>query len=76
VAGRPGNKDGNGWTPLILAVSHDRLDVARLLVALGADPDTQDASISSWPSWAPSASRLVQSKRGFPLLCLMSADVR
>ena len=35
-------KDGDGRTPLILASTHDRVEVARLLVALGADPDTQD----------------------------------
>ena len=40
-------KDGNGRTPLILAVTHDRVDVARVLVALGADPDTQDAQQDS-----------------------------
>ena len=40
-------RDGNGRTPLILAATHDRVDVARLLVALGADPDTQDAQQDS-----------------------------
>jgi Ankyrin repeats (3 copies) len=35
--------DRLGRTPLILAVTHGRPEVARLLVALGADPDTQDA---------------------------------
>ena len=29
-------------TPLLLAVTHDRVDVARLLVAMGADPDALD----------------------------------
>jgi uncharacterized protein len=40
-------RDGNGRTPLILAVTHDRIEVARLLVALGADPDIQDAQKDS-----------------------------
>ena len=31
-------KDGNGRTPLNLAMTHDRVDVARLLVALGGHP--------------------------------------
>lgn len=35
-------RDGNERTPLLLAVTDDRLDVARLLVALGADPDALD----------------------------------
>lgn len=40
-------RDGNGRTPLILAATHDRVDVARLLVALGANPDSQDAQQDS-----------------------------
>lgn len=36
-------RDGDRRTPLLLAVTHDRLAVARLLVALGADPDALDA---------------------------------
>ncbi len=36
-------RDGDRHTPLLLAVTHDRLAVARLLVALGADPDALDA---------------------------------
>ncbi|MDQ5841167.1 MAG: ankyrin repeat domain-containing protein [Chloroflexota bacterium] len=40
-------KDGGGRTPLILAVTHDRVEVARVLVALGADPDAQDAQQDS-----------------------------
>ena len=40
-------RDGDGRTPLILAATHDRTDVARLLVARGADPDTQDAQQDS-----------------------------
>ena len=35
-------RDNRGRTPLLLAVSNDRLAVARLLVPLGADPDAQD----------------------------------
>ena len=35
-------RDGNERTPLLLAVTNDRLDVARLLVAIGADPDALD----------------------------------
>jgi uncharacterized protein len=35
-------RDGDGRTPLLLAAVHDRVQVARLLVALGADPDRQD----------------------------------
>ena len=35
--------DGQLRTPLLLAVTHDNLAVARLLVALGADPDALDA---------------------------------
>ncbi|TFV77532.1 ankyrin repeat domain-containing protein [Blastococcus sp. CT_GayMR19] len=35
-------RDGKGRTPLLLAATHDRVDVARLLVALGADPDALD----------------------------------
>ena len=35
-------RDDRGRTPLLLAVSNDRLAVARLLVPLGADPDAQD----------------------------------
>ena len=35
-------RDDRGRTPLLLAVSNDRLEVARLLVPLGADPDAQD----------------------------------
>ncbi len=35
-------RDDNRRTALLLAAIHDRVQVARLLVALGADPDTQD----------------------------------
>jgi uncharacterized protein len=35
-------RDNRGRTPLLLAVSNDRLAAARLLVPLGADPDAQD----------------------------------
>ena len=35
-------RDAARRTPLLLAVTHDRLAVARLLVALGADPDALD----------------------------------
>ncbi len=35
-------RDELGRTPLLLAVTEDRLAVARLLVALGADPDALD----------------------------------
>ncbi|MEU4291866.1 ankyrin repeat domain-containing protein [Kribbella sp. NPDC026596] len=36
------SRDGNRRTALLLASLNDRVDVARLLVALGADPDAQD----------------------------------
>ncbi len=36
------SRDGADRTPLLLAVAGDRLDVARLLVALGASPDALD----------------------------------
>jgi ankyrin repeat protein len=35
-------RDDEGRTPLLLAATHDRVGVARLLVALGADPDALD----------------------------------
>ncbi len=35
-------RDDRRRTPLLLAVTHDRLAVARVLVALGADPDALD----------------------------------
>lgn len=35
-------RDGHGRTPLLLAAAADRTAVARLLVALGADPDALD----------------------------------
>ena len=35
-------QDPQGRTPLLLAVTHDRVDVARLLVTKGADPDALD----------------------------------
>jgi uncharacterized protein len=35
-------RDGDRRTPLLLAATHDRVAVARLLVALGADPDALD----------------------------------
>ena len=35
-------RDERGRTPLLLAVTEDRLEVARLLVYLGADPDALD----------------------------------
>ncbi|EGD40029.1 ankyrin repeat protein [Nocardioidaceae bacterium Broad-1] len=35
-------RDGNRRTPLLLAVTDDRLSTARLLVHLGADPDALD----------------------------------
>lgn len=35
-------RDARRRTPLLLAVTDDRLEVARLLVALGADPDAVD----------------------------------
>lgn len=35
-------RDALGRTPLLLAVTQDRVDVARLLVAMGADPDALD----------------------------------
>ncbi len=35
-------RDSHRRTPLLLAVTHDRVDVARILVALGADPDALD----------------------------------
>lgn len=43
-------KDGGGRTPLILAVTADRVDVARLLVALGADrtPRTRSRTRRGW----------------------------
>lgn len=34
--------DAKDRTPLLLAVTHDRLEAARVLVALGADPDALD----------------------------------
>ncbi len=36
-------RDADRRTPLLLAATHDRVAVARLLVALGADPDALDA---------------------------------
>ncbi len=36
------SRDSRGRTPLLIAATHDRLDVARLLVAMGADPDAVD----------------------------------
>ena len=36
-------RDSDRRTPLLHAVTHDRLAVARVLVALGADPDAVDA---------------------------------
>lgn len=36
-------RDGAGRTPLLIAVTEDRLAVARLLVAMGASPDALDA---------------------------------
>ncbi|MEU8221398.1 ankyrin repeat domain-containing protein [Kribbella sp. NPDC048915] len=36
------SRDAHRRTPLLLASLHDRVDVARLLVALGANPDAQD----------------------------------
>ena len=35
-------RDDNRRTPLLLAAIHDHVDVARLLVPLGANPDAQD----------------------------------
>ncbi|MGY1770815.1 ankyrin repeat domain-containing protein [Blastococcus sp. SYSU D00813] len=35
-------RDAAGRTPLLLAATYDHVDVARLLVALGADPDALD----------------------------------
>jgi hypothetical protein len=35
-------RDHNRRTPLLLAAIHDHIDVARLLVPLGANPDVQD----------------------------------
>ena len=35
-------RDGAGRTPLLIAVTEDRLAVARLLVAMGASPDALD----------------------------------
>lgn len=35
-------RDERGRTPLLLASTNDQVDVARLLVLLGADPDAQD----------------------------------
>ena len=40
--GRLEARDSAGRTPLLLAVTHRRLPVARLLVALGANPDALD----------------------------------
>ncbi|WP_433011887.1 ankyrin repeat domain-containing protein [Kribbella sp. CA-294648] len=43
AAGAPlEHKDSQGRTALLLASLHDRVDAARLLVGLGADPDAQD----------------------------------
>jgi ankyrin repeat protein len=36
------SRDERGRTPLLLAALNDHVDVARLLVVLGADPDAQD----------------------------------
>ena len=36
------SRDGRGRTALLLASAADQVDVARLLVVLGADPDAQD----------------------------------
>ncbi|HEX5089034.1 MAG TPA: ankyrin repeat domain-containing protein, partial [Nocardioides sp.] len=36
------SRDAHDRTPLLLAVTEDRVDTARLLVALGADPDALD----------------------------------
>ena len=38
----PEARDERGRTPLLLAVTKDKFAVARLLVYLGADPDTLD----------------------------------
>lgn len=35
-------RDGHDRTALLLAVTHDHVDVARVLVAMGADPDALD----------------------------------
>jgi hypothetical protein len=43
AAGAPiESRDDHRRTPLLLAALNDRVDVARLLVQLGADPDAQD----------------------------------
>ncbi len=43
AAGAPiESTDSNRRTPLLLAAANDRVEVARLLVGLGADPDAQD----------------------------------
>ena len=39
----PEAQDPQGRTPFLVAVTHDRVDVARLLVTKGADPDALDA---------------------------------
>ncbi|WP_395728143.1 ankyrin repeat domain-containing protein [Nakamurella sp.] len=36
------SRDAGGRTPLVLAATNDHVEVARLLVVLGADPDAQD----------------------------------
>ncbi len=41
------SRDPHGRTPLLLAALADHVDVARLLVLLGADPDAQDAQRDS-----------------------------
>ena len=48
----PNEREGHGWTPLVLAARTGQVGMARVLLEAGADPNLMD-SLYTRPGWTP-----------------------